>query len=331
MKKILILVFIIIIIVGLYFFYSDKGENSLVRVALKWRHQAQFAGIYVAIDNNYYSNQGLEIDLKEFDFGENPGEQLRGGEADVAIMSAQEFVKEVDSGADIVAIASIYQVSPYAVVSLESSGIKSPADFAGKKLGNKGGKEEEELFYIQLLRKVGLNLSDVEIVDLGFEKKELDDLLDGDADTVGLYRTDQLYFFENSGVPYNIIYPERFGTTISNDILVVNGDFLDASPEVVGAFVEGTIKGWDYSIKNIEKALDITEKYITDENYRDRKYERYILENSIPLINTGSSQKIGRIDMINMQKLYESMSAAEILNNEFDISKYLTNEFVDQI
>ena len=70
---------------------------------------------------------------------------------DFALISAEELLIARSSGVPVKAVAAIYQISPYALVALSDSEIETPADFKGKTLGSKGGKVEEELFYLLLL------------------------------------------------------------------------------------------------------------------------------------------------------------------------------------
>lgn len=320
----------VVVLGGVYFFKQGfPGERADVVVDLKWKHQAQFAGMYVAREKGYYRQGGLNVEVREFNFESSPSENLINNEADFALMSAEEFLLLIDRGYDVRALAAIYQNSPYSIVSLAAKNITTPADFLGKTLGNKGGKEEEELFYLLLMEEFGISVDDVEIKDLGFGKREIDDLLDGDADTVGLYRTDQLYFFEEEGVDYNIIYPEQFGVNISNDILVARGDFVDNKASVVAAFVGATIDGWNYAIENQEEAVAITMDYVVDENYNNQAYEEYILKNSIPLIQPNSARPIGVIRHSSLVNLYAIMQKNGFLNSNFDVEDYYTNNFID--
>lgn len=330
LKRSLIFIGFVIVVIAVIFFVKNLFVSTEdVIVNLKWKHQAQFAGMYVANDKGFYKKSGLNVDLREFSFNSDSIGDLLQGNIDFMLMSAEEFLLYIDEGADIRAVAAFYQTSPYSIVSLSEKNIETPAEFLGKTLGNKGGKVEEEIFYLLLLEKFGITRDDVEIIKIGFDKREVDDLTDNDVDTVGLYRTDQLYFFEREGVAYNIIRPERFGINISNDILVTTGSLMEQNPELVDDFVKSTIAGWEHAISDPNEAVDITLKYVIDKNYQDREYEEYILENSIPLIQPSTGQQIGLIRLLSFESLYGVMLNNNFLKTEFDVSDYYTNNFVN--
>jgi ABC-type nitrate/sulfonate/bicarbonate transport system substrate-binding protein len=325
-KKIIALTVLVLGLVGYYVWAKAPIEDT--SISLKWLHQAQFAGLYVAEEEGFYEENGLNVRIDEFDFAKDPASLLTDGEVDFALMGSEEFLSHVDDGDDIIAVAAFYQVSPYALVSFAESGIETPADFVGKTLGSKGGTVGEELIYRLLMEDFGILLDDVEFKVLGFDKREIDDLLDGDADIVDLYRTDQLYFFDQEGLDYNIIYPERFGVNINNDLLVTRKSLAAEKPDLVKRFIAASTEGWEFALDNPDSAVRTTLQYVTNENYKDADYERYILDNSVSLVKPGFSSQIGEIRGEQMSGLYEVMVENQFIENEFQVSDFYTREYL---
>ncbi|MBL4694016.1 ABC transporter substrate-binding protein [Candidatus Gracilibacteria bacterium] len=327
MKKTLAFIAIIIALAAGHFL-SKAALIEDVNISLKWVHQAQFAGMYVAQEEGFYKDNRLKVGFKEFNFDSTPADDLKNGTVEFALMSSEEFLTHVSRGEDFMAVAAFYQISPYALVSLEKGNIMTPADFGGMVLGNKGGKAEEELIYRLLMKEFGLTDKDVEIKTLGFEKREIDDLVDGDADAVDVYRTDQIYFFEKEGVEYNIIYPERYGVNINNDLLVVNRSLINENPEIVENFIMASVEGWEYAFTNPQSAIKSTLKYVTSEEYKDEEYELFILQSSEPLIKPSSRSRIGDISVKNMSDLYEVMKENGFITKDLNISDFYTREYI---
>ena len=46
---------------------AEKPPLEKVRLQLKWFHQFQFAGYYAAIEQGYYAEEGLDVELIERD------------------------------------------------------------------------------------------------------------------------------------------------------------------------------------------------------------------------------------------------------------------------
>ena len=308
---------------------SQYFATRTVVIGPKWVNQAQFAGIFSAIQEGFYKENGLSVSVKEFDFETSYLDDLLSGKTDFTIMSVEEFLTYVDQGKNITAVAAIYQVSPYALVSLKESGIKDPSDFVGKKLGIKGEKLKEELVYRLLMNSFGLKIEDSEIIKVGFENSELEDLKTNKIDVVDLYRTDQLYYFEKDNIDYEIIYPDRYGINIYNDLIVTRNDIVQEDPELIKSFMSATIKGWEFAINNKSKAVEDTLKYVTSDIYKDPDYQLYILEKSIPLIKPDSNSKIGSMSYDGWDVIYNTMLKNNIIFNDIDISKVFTTRYLE--
>lgn len=299
-----------------------------VTVSPKWVNQAQFAGFFTGIEQGIYRNNGIKLVVKEFDFESSQIDNLLSGTTDFALLSAEEFLTYVDEGKNIIAIGTIYQVSPFSLVSLQSNNIKSPADFRNKILGNKGGKLEIDLFYKALMNSVGLQVTDANFLNVGFENTELEDLKQGKVDVIDLYRTDQLYFFDKEGIEYNIISPEQFGLNTFNDVIVTRLDIIEDNPELVARFMTSTIESWELAIENPEQAVNDSLKHTTSKLYNDFDYQMYILTKSIPLIKPDSSTMIGSMKLEKWTHLYKNMLSKGLVGSDVKVEEIFTTRFL---
>lgn len=336
-KKILLIVGIVILTAGgvLWFQLSPEQEGGgsaleNVRISLKWLHQTQFAGVYVAKEKGFYEDEGLDVEIKEWDFAGTQEKDLAEGKEDFALMNPIEVLKAVDKGLDFRAVAIIYQDASWALVALKESGITTPADFRGKVLGLKGGTDDGKIIYPALLKTFGIDPSEVTIKPIGFETgPEVQDVVEKRADVINVYRTDQVYLFDKRGLEYNLILPERFGFEMNGDVLVTTQRLIDENPKLVRKFVQATIEGWRHAIANVEEAVDITMPYVTNDTYKDRDLEVFILEKSIPLIQPSGPEKIGNIQFIRWRTLYEAMRANGLLEHELDVDRVFTRKFLE--
>lgn len=330
--EVLLIVLLVVLFscAGIWMYFRYRTQIILKRVVVgpKWVNQAQFAGMFTAKERGFYQNRGLDVSFKEFSDDTDRVDDLMKKRTDFTLMSAEEFLHYRSEGVPIKAIAAFYQISPLAVVSLSEKMIESPADLKGKKLGNKGGKMEEKLIYDLLLSSVGLREADVNTVKLGFDHHELDDLREGRSDTVDLYRTDQLYLFDKAKVDYEIIYPELFGINIFNDILVVREELAEADPEVIRDFLAATVQGWEQVLLDPSGAVEETLKYVTAGEYKDRDYQRYILEQSLPLIKPDANSVMGMMTYFQWNRLYEQMVQSGLVKGGLSVERVFTIEFL---
>ena len=300
-----------------------------VSISLKWLHQAQFAGLYVAKEKGFYRDAGLDVTIEEWNFAGNQEQDLAQRTRDFAMLNPIEVLKAVDKGLDFRAVAIIYQDASWALAALKESGIQTPADFRGKILGLKGGTDDGKIIYPALLKTFGIDKSEVTIKLIGFETgPEVDDVVTGRADVINLYRTDQVYLFAKKGLEYNLILPERFGFEMNGDVLVTTQRLIDENPDLVGRFVQASLEGWRYAIAHPEEAVAVTMPYVTNDVYKDRELETFILEKSIPLIQPSGPDAIGNIQFVRWRTLYEAMRVNGLLESDFDVDQVFTRKFL---
>jgi NitT/TauT family transport system substrate-binding protein len=237
-----------------------------VTLQLQWFVQAQFGGYYAALDQGFYEAMCLDVEIVEGGVEIVPQTQLANGEVDFALAWVPKALASREAGANIVNIAQIYQRSGTLQVSFADKGITSPADFAGKKIGNWGFGNEYEVF--AALGQAGLDpASDVELIAQNFDMIAL---LDGSIDaaeamTYNEYaqvleavnpETGALYTPED----FNVISYEEAGVGMLQDAIWADAEKLasDAAyKDIATRFVAASMEGWVYCRDNPQACADI--------------------------------------------------------------------------
>ncbi|MGA1715916.1 MAG: ABC transporter substrate-binding protein [Ilumatobacteraceae bacterium] len=236
-----------------------------VKLQLQWFAQAQFAGYYAAVDQGFYADQCLDVSIVEGGVDIVPQQQLADGAVDFALSWVPKALASREAGANIVNIAQVFQRSGTLQVSFKDSGITSPADFAGKKIGNWGFGNEFEIF--AALTKAGLDpAGDVELVQQQFDMAAL---LAGDIDaaeamTYNEYAmvleavnpdTGELYTADD----LNVVSYEAEGVGMLQDAIWASGDRLSdaAYRDTAVKFVAASLQGWAYCRDNVQDCADI--------------------------------------------------------------------------
>jgi len=116
------------------------GDTALTPVSLqlKWLHQFQFAGYYIALENGYYQDQGIDVDIAERQPGISAIEKLISGEIQFAITDVGALIYR-SSGVPVVSLAAIFQNSPSVLIARGDKGIGKLSDLIGKSVRNSGG------------------------------------------------------------------------------------------------------------------------------------------------------------------------------------------------
>jgi NitT/TauT family transport system substrate-binding protein len=245
---------------------ADCATTDSVSLQLQWFTQAQFAGYYAAQERGFYSDLCLDVTIVEGGVEIVPQTQLANGDVDFALAWVPKALASREAGADIVNVAQIYQRSGTLQVSLKDSGITSPADFAGKKIGNWGFGNEYEVY--AAIGAAGLDpATDVELVGQNFDMVAL---LEGEIDAAEAMTYNeyaQVLEAENpdTGELYtpadlNVISYEDEGVGMLQDAIWASGERLANDADYKNQatrFVAASMQGWAYCRDNIESCRDI--------------------------------------------------------------------------
>lgn len=325
-NKIRLLILAIILISSFIYLSKDKSLDT-VSLRLKWYHNAQFAGIYSAIEYDFYRDHGLEVNFLERDLKAGQvSTEVASGKVDFGITNSIDVIKAVDEGKKIKAIGVIYQKSPAAIASLKESNILSPQDLAGKKLGIQQDTIEARIFYTTLLNKYEVDPSSVEFVLI--KNGITNALKTKEVDAVSTYRTNEVYNLKKSGLDFRIMRPEYYGFDLYDDVIITSDELIKNNPEKVSKFIQATIDGWIWTFENENGALEIISDY-DHGDYDDISREAFILESSKPLISWDSvSKNIGRMEEKKWENLISNFYSSGIITKKLNTSDLYTDQFL---
>ncbi|MFD1715830.1 ABC transporter substrate-binding protein [Amnibacterium flavum] len=244
------------------------GEEELTPVSLQlqWLPQGQFAGYYAALDQGFFEDEGLDVEIIPSGGDIVPQDALVAGDVDYAIAWVPKALGSIEAGANITDIAQIFQRSGTLQVAWADSGIDSVADFEGKKIGSWGFGNEWEIF--AAMAAEGLDSTTVQIITQDFN---MNAFLEGDIDaaqamTYNEYAqlleatdpdTGELYQPED----FNVISYEEAGGAMLQDAIWADTERLESDEEyqeTTVKFLKAVIKGWVYAAGDPESAADIT-------------------------------------------------------------------------
>jgi NitT/TauT family transport system substrate-binding protein len=269
-------------------FFAASADEA-VTVRLKWFNQAQFAGFYVAQQNGYYKAAGLNVNIQPGGPDFPAVQMVTGGSEQFGVTGADQILIARSKGVPVVALAVIYRRNPFVLFSLAKSGIKTPADFAGKTVGVKIGGNEE-LIYRAVLAKAGVDKSKLTEMPVKFD---ITPLLTGTVDVWPGYLINEVLAAKEKGFDVNVIYPADFGIDLYADTLFTTEKMLREKPDVVRNFVAATLKGWDTAIAAPEDAAKTTVKFGGDKLTYD--HELAMMKASLPLLKP-DGKPVGYMD-----------------------------------
>jgi len=297
-----------------------KKPPDQVSVRLKWLHEVQFAGLYVADQKGFYAKENIEVKLNQGGLEHDEIELVASGQDDFAIVDASQAIVARGEGVPLVMIAVIYRISPTVYFSLQESGIEKPHDFTGRRVA----ASSRNATLLAMMNKLGLKMEQIEVVPLDHN---MEAFFAGEVDVWSGYLTSEVVIAQKQGYKLNIIYPDDYGIHLYNDVIITNEGMIEKNPDLVERFLRATLRGWRYAIENPDEAVTITLKY--DENL-DESYQRAMMEAQIPLVHTGEDQ-IGWMRDEILQGMHQMLLEQGVLEEPVDMDKVYTMEFLRKI
>jgi NitT/TauT family transport system substrate-binding protein len=135
-----------------------------LKVGLGYIPSVQFAPFYLAQQNGYYRDAGLDVTFEnkiDPDLITLTGQ----GAIDISVADGTDVIPAVSQAIPVQYIATLYGTYPSIVFAKASSGIKTAADLKGKKIGIPGKYGSSWIMLQALLKSVGLTPDDVTIVE----------------------------------------------------------------------------------------------------------------------------------------------------------------------
>lgn len=258
MLRVLFYVFLLSSIV-----YSKELQN--VTLQLKWKHQFQFAGFYMAKEKGFYDEVGIKVDIQEYQDGIIVDDVLS-GKSTFGIDDSQLIYHKL-SGKNIVGLFSTFQDSPLAIMSTKR--IEKIQDLNNHEIQFSKNALHNISMKAMLLSQ-GVSIKTVEL------KNKVKHLLDGKIDAISGYLSNELFLIKQNGMEYNIYHPRDYGFNFYGDILFTSKQTAQNNPELMYNFTEATKKGWEYVFQNTDETIEvILNKYNTQNKSKEWLFYEY--------------------------------------------------------
>ena len=243
---------------------SEPAELTPVKLQLQWVAQAQFAGYYAAVEQGYYEEAGLDVEIVEGGPDIVPQDVLSAGDVDYAISWVPKVLGSIEKGAKITNVAQIFERSATTQISFKDKNITEPAQLAGKNVGSWGFGNEWELF--AGMQKSGVDVQDIKLIQQAFD---MNGFLAGDIDAAQAMTYNEYAQVLESKNPatgelfkpedLNVIDWNDVGTAMLQDAIWANSDKLSdpAYADQTTKLIKASIKGWVYARDNPEEAAKI--------------------------------------------------------------------------
>ena len=301
---------------------TPRSSDEMVFMAgFKPQANLPFVAAYVAQEKGYFKEQGLEVEILHASSGEHL-QLLMSGDVDVTTADATSVLKRrSDPGLPITAFALFGQRGQQGFVALESSGIRSPADWEGHTFGYKFSQPPH---YLALLDSQGVDRSTIKEVRVGFDPRVL---TEGRVDILAIFKSNEPDTIRRLGFEVVVWDPEDFGVPSLGLTYITREEDLKNEAERYERFLKATLKGLRFAMDNREETLDIVLKYAPGEV---REHQAFMLETELRDAVGPVTRELGMGWMKDDQwrALYEQLIEFEALPGPFEYETAYTDDIL---
>jgi NitT/TauT family transport system substrate-binding protein len=289
----------------------------------------QFAPYYVAADNGYYAEAGLDVT-----FQDGPGadllQQVGAGKIDFLIGGGDSLTLGKASGIPATYVMAQLQKYPVGALALANSGVtlKTPADLKGKKIGVSAPNGSTYIGLLALLQAGNLTLDDVEVISIGFT--EVEALQQKQVDAAMTFITNEPVQVKAMGIDVQVLPVADFVNLVSTG-LVTSDDHVKNDPDLVQAMVSATLRGLQATLADPDAAFAASLKRLPEiaGDATQEKIQRDVLDATLAFEQKPEGHPFGWSDPVAWQHTADLLLQVAMIDHAVDPTTLYTNRFAE--
>ena len=278
---------------------------------LAWIRSMQFAGQFMSMEQGYYDQLGLQVNL----LGGGPSVDaitvVASGEAMIGLADSNEIVVARGQGIPIVALAAAFQKSPFAMMSLAESPVLTLEDQIGKTVAVSDSSRPT----IQaLMERKGLDPNGVNFVP---KNPNPSVLADGQVDAYWGFVTGDAATLQARGVAIESVLLADLGEKTYANTYFATEAVLGQRRDAVMKALAADLSGWKYAVENNAEAAKIINERYQDE---DEELDVNVAQGKAQLDLVTAGSELLAIDPGVFQANIQSAVDAGLIDDSYDVA-----------
>jgi NitT/TauT family transport system substrate-binding protein len=249
-------------------------------------------------------------------------QRLAAGDIRFAIASGDQVVLARANGLPVVYVASWYRRFPVCVVSMASSGIETPQDLIGKRVGTPAMEGASYIGWLAFLDGAGIPRESVDLQVIGYT--QVASLTEERVDAAISYALNEPVQLRQSGYDINVFYLDEYTRLVSNGLISSERAIAD-DPELVQRVVTAFVRGIEATIEDPDAAFAITRQYIPEMDDQSAVLQRAVLQECLSFWRADT---LGYNEPGAWEDSVELLRGLGLITGEVDPESLYTNRFV---
>jgi NitT/TauT family transport system substrate-binding protein len=301
---------------------ASVGEPlRAVTLLLGFRPDVQFAPFYVAQQEGYYADAGLDVTIEH---RQAPDVQrlVADGQAEFGVADATDVMIARTNGIPIRYVSTLYQSFPVALIGQEGTVPTEPAGLAGMRIGTPGQFGSSWHALLALLDAGGLTVDDVTIREYP-QFNQVDGLSNGDVDLITGFRNNEPLQLEARGMDVGLLTVDDVAP-LPGPGMIVGDELLASDPDLVRAFVDATATAQAAVIDDPDLGFAAAEVAVPEIS-EDPEVARAVLDATVELWE-GDGFANGAIDEALWVTGYETMERLGFIDGSVPLEEMIVTD-----
>jgi NitT/TauT family transport system substrate-binding protein len=312
-RLILGVLFAAVVLSGCGVIGSPQPSGTPLTVGLGYIPSVQFAPFYLADRAGYYRDEGLLVTFQN-QIDPDLVTLVGSGAVDIGIADGTSVIPAVSQGIPIRYLATVYATNPSIVFAREESGIRTPADLAGRSVGIPGRFGSSWIVLQALLQSADLTVDDVEIAEFpdfgqGVAVRE------GAVDAATGFANNEPVQLELGGERAVVLHVDD-AVALPGPGLIAGMSTIGSKREALAGFVRATLRAMTEIVDEPDTGLDAAIAAVPDLG-QDRATQSAILRATVEVWQGELTRRegLGAIDRDGWAESIEFMTGLELVPN----------------
>lgn len=310
---------------------GQASAQTEMPFALDWKFEGPSAPYFAAIDEGFFDEAGLSVEISEGKGSLDAIPKVATGAYPIGFADINSLMRFLDQNPDapVTAVMMVYDKPPFAVVGRKSLGIEAPKDLEGKVLGAPPPDGAWAQFPI-FAAENDLDMDAITVEPVGFPTRE-PMLAEGKVASVTGFSFSSTLNLKRLGVPMDdqsVLLMADYGVDLYGNAIIVNTDFAAENPEAVTGFLTAVAKGWASAIADPSKAVAslIERNPAADADLETERLQMAIDANV--LTDYVMENGMGGVDADRMTSAIEQTKSVYEFQAEPDAAKYFDSSYL---
>ncbi|WPG37871.1 ABC transporter substrate-binding protein [Variovorax sp. EBFNA2] len=245
----------------------SRAQQAHPKIVFGYTAVTDFASVFAAAEEGYFKKRSLEVELKFIPLNSTIPAALQSDSLQIGGPTPSVFLQAVDGGLDLVLVAggglTSKTITGFGLVARAGSGIKSPQDCVGKKIGVPGLGAFLHVTFRAWLKDSGVDYRKVNFIEAAFPQHA--DLLRGGSVDAVVSADPFMSRITESGAGYVASYYSTFLPENNQTIVhAAKREWVAKNPATARAFREALVESATFmqQPKNDAKVRAAIGKYI---------------------------------------------------------------------